>query len=515
MKNLALKLVLFWPLLAVIAIGIILRLLRLEELFYFTYDESIPAFVGRRLLLWTHVPLIGGATPFGFHLGPYFYWFYSLLLFAGRLNPLVWGIASAAISGLTILLMFSVGNMTGSKKTAITAAIFWSLSVLANIYDRHLWALFWGPLLSLITIYSLVRLKQGKNIWLYILAVSLALGVHADLSNLIFVGLSFLSFLIFKIPKFPKSFVVISGVVLLSFLPLVVFDLRHDFANSRPALNFFQQGRNNPGFTASKFVDNNLLFPRTLSRLFYKYGDNEVPKDYSYCPVFIKEKNTAIPLVIVTLASLMSVVFVACSFKSKSMVIKLAALTFVLYFVGIQIYGTILKADIFEHYLTGLFPIFLLGGAFLLSKLPKPIWLLSIAVFSFLNIYKFARFENSMGLKNKRLAIEYVQKEIGSENFSVDSLSTCWKYSGYRYLFTVFGREPVKSYVDPNFAYLYGTTAVSPQHPKRIVSFVVHDFVPESELFYQRYSLLKSHEIKSKLFGNLEVIIVDNSTGWF
>ena len=84
-----------------------------------------------------------------------------------------------------------------------------------------------------------------------------------------------------------------------------------------------------------------------------------------------------------------------------------------------------------------------------------------------------------------------------------------------RYLFAVFGQEPVKSYVDPNFAYLYGTTPVAEKHPQTVVTFVIHDFVPETQSFYRRYALLKSHEVKSALFGNIEVIILDNSSSWF
>ena len=113
------------------------------------------------------------------------------------------------------------------------------------------------------------------------------------------------------------------------------------------------------------------------------------------------------------------------------------------------------------------------------------------------------------------MAIKYTMQESGDRDFSLDSLSTCWKFNGYRYLFAVFGREPVKSYVDPNFAYLYGTTPVAEKHPETVVAFIVHDFAPETDDFYARYALLKSHEVKSAIFGNIEVIIMDNSSGWF
>src|SRR3989338_11467474 len=95
----------YWQLLLIIALSFVLRIYKIEELFYFTYDESIPAFVGRRLILWHHVPLIGGVTPFNFHLAPYFYWFYALLLFIGKLNPVIWGFAGALVAAITTLMM--------------------------------------------------------------------------------------------------------------------------------------------------------------------------------------------------------------------------------------------------------------------------------------------------------------------------------------------------------------------------------------------------------------------------
>src|SRR3989304_7040341 len=96
----------FWPIVLIIISAVIFRLWDLEQLFYFTYDEAVPAFVGRRLILWQHIPLIGGVTPFNFHLGPYFYWFYSAILFFGKLNPISWGWVSALIAMATALMMY-------------------------------------------------------------------------------------------------------------------------------------------------------------------------------------------------------------------------------------------------------------------------------------------------------------------------------------------------------------------------------------------------------------------------
>jgi len=506
----------FWPILILLIATFILRIIRIEELFYFTYDESIPAFVARRLILWQHIPLIGGVTPFNFHLAPYFYWFYAAILFFGKLNPIVWGYASAAIALITTFLMFVVGKVFGSKKIAATAAIFWTFSYLANVYDRHLWALYWAPLVSLLVLYCLYKIIKGHEKFVYFLGATIALSIHADPSNLVFLVLAVFVWIIYKLPIKKSTFLAL-GLILFSFLPLVVFDLRHNFANTRPVVEFWKQGRNTPGFEIQKFIDNSLVFPQALTRLIYTFGDNEISKQYSYCRTFVQEKYQALPPILVFLSLIVLIGFVVWAYRKNQRNVgwRLVALLLILYFIGIQLYGTIFRADIFEHYITGIFAVFLLIFAKIVSLLPRNLWLLALALFVTFNLHKLLTAQNSMGLKVKKDAIQFTMQEVGDKDFSLDSLSTCWKYSGYRYLFAVFGREPVKSYVDPNFAYLYGTTQVAEKHPSTVVAFVIHDFSSEIKDFYRRYALLKSHEVKSALFGNIEVIIMDNSTAWF
>lgn len=512
------KLISFWPVILICFSAFILRIIKLEELFYFTYDESIPAFVGRRLILWHHLPLIGGATPFGFHLGPYFYWFYAALLFIGKLNPIIWGVAGAAFSVVTTILIYIVGKNFFNQKVGITAAILWSFSALANIYDRHLWALTWGPITCLLTLYFLKRLIDGSKRAIYPLAITLGLSLHADPSNLVFLGLVFVALLSYKVPV-KKNLTIIIITTIIFIVPLAAFDIRHNFANLRPALNFAKAGQNTPALRFEKFEKNTLLFPQTATRLIYPFGDGEIAKQYSYCRNFVAEKFAAIPSILILVSSIGLLTFVYLSIKYRRTSDKkftlLTTYLIILYYVGITLYGTILNGDIFEHYLTGLFPVFLLIAAFFTSMLPKKLWLMALAIFVAANLYKVSTLKNSQGLTAKRQAVEYTMQQVGNKPFSLDSLSTCWKYNGYRYLFTVFGREPVKSYVDPNFAYLYETSPVWDHHPPTVVTFVVHDFAPETQAFYRRYAVLKSHEISSKLFGSIEVIILNNSTSWF
>ena len=507
------KIIKFWPIILLLLFTFILRIYKIEELFYFSYDEEIPAFVGRKLTEFGDISFLGGVTPFGFHLVPYFYWFLSFLLFVGKLNPIIWGYAGAAIASLTTFMTYFVGKEFLGKKVGFLAASFWTFSYLASVYDRHLWALYWGPLVSLVVIYSLHKIAKGKEKFVYLLAAILAFAIHADLSNLIFIGIAAIVWFFYRIP-IKKSTIITALVIILSFVPIVIFDLTHNFANTKPTIEYFKRGLSHPANNPQGFLDNSLYFPRVFTRLIYPFSDNQIAKNYSYCPDYALGKLKNVPAILVFFSSLILLAFLARSIKAPFQ-FRVISLLVILYFLGIQFFGTIFKSDIFEHYITGLFTVFLLILAYFVAKLPKKIWLIVLAGSVFFNLQKLFSIQNSMGLTYKRQAIEYSMQEVGNRDFSLDSLSTCWRYGGYRYLFAVFGREPVKSYVDPNLAHLYGPTKVASEHPETVVAFVTHDFAPETDTFYKQYVRLKAYEVENKIFGNIEVIILDNSKKWF
>lgn len=504
----------FWPLGLIIVLTFILRVVRIEELFYFTYDESIPAFVGRNFYTFGKLPLIGGVTPFGFHLTPYFYWLLSFIISISKLNPTSWGIAGALLSTFTTFAIYKVGITFFNKKVGFFAAILWAFSYLANIYDRHFWALWWGPLICLATLYSLAKIIKGEKIYVFLLGVILIWSITTDPSNLVFIFLATLVYIFCKI-RISKPEVAILLVTLFSLLPLIIFDLRHNFANTKPLVNYLSSDKSTSRFQHQDFFDRTSLFSNSLARLIYPTSDNEIAKQYSYCSVFIEEKYERIPILVKFVSILAILGFLYISLKSKNRVQRLVSLTIMIYFLGIQGYGILANGDIFEHYLTGLFPIFLLIVAYYLGSMPKKLSFFIISTFLILNLYKLAIAENSHGFKFKREGINYATRELNGSPFSLESLSTCWRYSGYRYLFAAFGKEPIKSYVDPNLGHLYGTTSIAKDHPDTVVVFVTHDFKVETDDFYRKYALYKSHELKSDIFANIEVIIMDNQSKWF
>lgn len=115
---------------------------------------------------------------------------------------------------------------------------------------------------------------------------------------------------------------------------------------------------------------------------------------------------------------------------------------------------------------------------------------------------------HSLGYEAKKTAVIWATNNV-STDFSLESISSCFRYSGYRYLFSLYGKEPAKSYVDQNFFWLYDSPPKE-FHPPTTVVMVAQDYQDDPNLvrLYQKYS---QYVKLKKDFGFLEVLIVDNS----
>jgi hypothetical protein len=75
-------------LIGIVVLGLLLRIFRINELFYYTMDEEVMNLIQRRIVLLQHLPLIGSVSPLNTYLGPIFYYFGAAILAISGLNPL-------------------------------------------------------------------------------------------------------------------------------------------------------------------------------------------------------------------------------------------------------------------------------------------------------------------------------------------------------------------------------------------------------------------------------------------
>ncbi len=500
--------------LLVVVLAVFFRIVRLNELFHFTYDESVFAFVGKRIFINRHIPLIGGVTPFHVHVGPYFYWFSSVLLYFSNLYPSGWGIFSAVFSGITIFLLYTYCKEVYSHRVAFIASLIYSFSLYINIFERHYWGLYFNPAISIVVFYCLIKIIKGKNRFFLLLGITLAFAFHNDLTTLVFFPLVIWTFIKYKINIINNRHALIGLLIfLLSFVPLIIFDLKHDFVNIKGVGQYFSEAKKSTGFSLKRTIDSFYYLPLYFARIIYIPQNLDLAKEYSYCKEYAAEKwnNVPITLVVITLVVIFYNLFFE-RFKKGQELLKTFVFSII---IGVIIYFGFLGRPFFDHYLSTLIPVAVIFIAQVINKIIDKSRVLGyslIVLFLILNLLKFTRIKHSYGFDLKSQAIKWAIENT-EKDFSLESLSSCFRYNGYRYLFYLYGKEPKKSYVDQNFFWLFDEFP-SEDHPNLLVVMVADDFKKEENLI-SKYKLYKEREIKSRKFGNLEVIIADNTKGIF
>ena len=443
----------FKILLAILSLGLVLRLFKLDQLFYFSMDEAYVAFRGWGLFTLKRPFLIGAAGPLQFHLPPYYFYLSALLLAPFKFNPVGWGFWSALIGTATIYLLFKLTKKAINQNTAIIASLLYTTSFTAVFFDRHYWPLNLNPFYTLITLLLLLKLNK-KSIYSYlILAATLVLATSSDPSNLTLVILT-LTYL-FKVktklkPKFIKSFFTTSFV--LFFSPLLLFDLRHHWQNLASLTSFFQKTAAHQ-FQLNNFINALLLIPRSLVRFWYS-PQTDIAKLHAYCDLFSHQRQQNLSIFLVLLSFFILFIFFKKNHNSKNKLLLTSSLLIMLYFFGISLYA-FLGYPIFDHYLSGLLPIFALVTAVFISSLPDKLKPLVVVLFISLNLSQIYKANNPYGLAFKQQLVDWAITNLQDQDYALHSISKCHKENGLRYLFELTDNPPKQSFMDPNFAWLY------------------------------------------------------------
>ncbi|MBI5357140.1 glycosyltransferase family 39 protein [Candidatus Collierbacteria bacterium] len=483
----------------------------LNSWFHFEFDEEVIVWKLREFVSTGKPFLIGGGTPFGFHLGPAFYYLSSIPLWFSHLDPIGWGITAAIFGTGTIWLMWLVGKTLFSERIGLIAALLWATSFMAVMSDRHWWPLVLDPILSLLVILCLIHiLKNGKfrklPIWWWIILGSvLALAWQADLTVLpLFMAVGVAAVLNFR--RQWKGILAAVGILAISLLPLVFFEFRHPGAN----LGKFMQGVNPP--VGVPDINTLLFIPQGLSRLLFPITNlnGNLLKFYSWCREIADGRVNNQPWWAIGLTIfLLSIPFFSGKFRKlptpENSILRILILSGI---VGIFIFRS-RGGNLYDFYLAVLYPVVILlaaGGInFIWEKWGKIVAVAGLMVIVGFNLFIISKSYHPQGLAVKRQAVVWAISNVGNEEFDLDSISSCSRYNGVRYLFLLSGKEPQSSFVDQDLSWLYDKKA-GYMKPRYLVTFITpDDLTPEQN---KKYNQLKMDDIESKVFSpSLEVII--------
>lgn len=239
----------FWVLFLILALAAVLRFYKISEYMTFLGDEGRDAIIVRRIFTELHPPLIGPGTSIGsMYLGPLYYYMMAPALLLFNFSPVGPAVQIAALGVVTVFLVWYITRKFFGNTASVIAAFFYAISPTVIIFSRSSWNPNIMPFFSLLCMYSIWKVwKEKKYHWLLILGITFAFVMQSHYLGLLLVPTIFIYYVLSYIKakksldnaKIFKYSIYGYGIFLLLMSPLLLFDLRHNFMNSKAMYQFF------------------------------------------------------------------------------------------------------------------------------------------------------------------------------------------------------------------------------------------------------------------------------------
>ncbi|MCL5072245.1 MAG: glycosyltransferase family 39 protein [Actinobacteria bacterium] len=501
----------------ILIIAVIFRFWHLSQLQYFNIDEELEAFFSQRIFLEKRPVLTGEDFPGGIQTGPFFRYFASTMYALSGFDPIGVGVAASALGVVSVGLIFWVGKLFAGKKVGLLAAFFYSLSYLIVIYNRFLSPISWAPVVTLMSYISLYKIAVEKKIrYMLLLGVAFAMGLNSDPSTFSLMLLALMILIPIKQIRSRRVFLPFFTIILMAIIPVVLFDFRHGFPNTKKVISLFSNQRTivsgspRPNTNINSALSVVPMLGRTFSRIFYISGPWDVVKQILPCESLLKERNAILPFIFWGSFFILGYFFYR-TIKEKKFGLCLISGHLLIIIGGIVLYNLKQPGYTHEWFLSVFFPSFCLILAYISYwAFKKPIlrFPASLLIINFALLQAIALFHgiNSAGMALKKKAVVYAISEVGNEPFYLDVLSSCYAYGGNRYLFRFFKKDPAVSYMDYVYAGWFYPRYNGPS-PKRGVV-IMHFTEPVEAKAVETYELYKKRAIKKARFEDIEVLIV-------
>jgi 4-amino-4-deoxy-L-arabinose transferase-like glycosyltransferase len=457
-------------------LGLFVRIYRLDQLLGFHYDQGRDALIAHDILTFKNFPAIGPTTGIeGLYLGPFWFYLITPAYFLARGDPAVAAAFIALLESFSIPLLFFLLKRYHRLGPAYLAAFIWALSR----YIVHSARWFSNPtplptfVLLLIFFLSQIYIEKKTKYW-PLVALLLGLSLQLEAASAVFfipvIGLLFL----LSIKKKNKSLVLPINLKqfllsLLAFFSLLIpqffFEIKNNFLVSKNFLAFLTGKTNTTTGQSWALPD--------LSFIKQRMGD--------YYQIFFSKLDTNLTNIGLLFLLLFLFSFLLYLKKQKTFSLKtrkfiqinlfwlFIPLFLLLFFVGN--YG-----QLYDYYLTGLFPVFvLLFSFFLTNLLPRPQYFLPLLIiFLFLkanliHLYNFLIANpdgpTHISLGNQQQSVRFICQDSREKNVDV-YLPPVIPYP-YDYLFLL---EKEKGHCQLSLGQvplLYTLAEVDPSGPQR------------------------------------------------
>ena len=395
----------------------------------FLGDQGRDAIIIKRIITGEHFPAIGAPTSVGqVYLGPFYYYFIAPWLLLFKFQPIGLAFGVAVYSSFYLLVNYFIVKELFNKRISLISTLFLSFSSVLIDFSRFSWNPNLLPLFVLLTIYFAIKSLQ-TNKWHYFFLLGAFLSFSIQLHYLVLflipaIGIIFLSSLYKKsvkqlISQFHNFLISVLSFIIFS-SPLIIFDLRHNFLNSKLFLALFKSSGTS---FASKI---NSFFDSFYYLNFYSFNIN-LNKFFIY----------------VLLVFLFIILF---TLIKKSSNLKTFLLIFFITIVGMSLYN----GPKHPHYFGILFPLYFVIISYFLASLNQSSFGKIMIVF-FISGYIFLNFQKYYFLRNQpnnqiahaEKVAQFLDKKIGKEKFNFAVQPDGDPEDAYLYFLELKGKVPL------------------------------------------------------------------------
>ncbi|MFH1832978.1 MAG: hypothetical protein ABH816_02315 [Candidatus Levyibacteriota bacterium] len=230
---------------AIIVLAFVLRFYSYNNRWALSSDQARDALIGQEILRQHKIPMLGQFSQAGsFVMGPVWFWLVALatLLYPpSLLTP--WVVLTLSYVFI-VYLMFLIGKELGGKWLGLIIGLFTAISPGQVSQSVNLTNPSGIGIIAPFAVYFTIRyIKTGRNLFLFLFSffIAIAINIHLQATGLLVL---FPIAFILKRPKFKNLFLFLVGLIL-PFVPLIFFDLTHNFYDSRSMIDYLMYGQFN------------------------------------------------------------------------------------------------------------------------------------------------------------------------------------------------------------------------------------------------------------------------------
>ncbi len=422
-------------LLAILAVGTFFRTFDIIGRFDFAHDGDLYSWIVKDIVINHHFRLIGQLTSApGIFIGPVFYYLLIPYFLIFNMDPIA-GVALAITVSLLTLISFYFVFTTLFNKTIGLIVTFLDATLLYFVqYDRWVVPTIFANLWVVWYFYSILKLARGNFAVLPLLGILIGLIWHvhiALLPALLAVPVAIL--LSKKLPSL-KQFLSFLVTFSITFLPLMLFEIRHSFSQTHAILTNFTTKQ--PGIPTDQYK---------LFLVLEKISRNV--NDLLFAPQSFPLPNNIVLIILLLLSGF---------WLLKKKLLKIGELiSLYTWFIGVVVFFSLTPSPISEYYFFNLNIIFLCIVSLLLYFVYKSNNLGKVLVFTLFggllikNIYFFTtQYIYHKGYVERKAVTDFIASDSKLKNypcFAITYITSPGENVGFRYFFYLNNLHIIKA----------------------------------------------------------------------